>query len=337
MGKSIFISHATKNAWLVKGLLELMRAVDPEAEIFCSFEPVLKPGENYREEIYKKLNEADIFVAVISTDYWKSKFSIFELGAAYERYSLDKMGAVLIQPLLVPPLDKGMALAGTPMVEMQLTDLTDSGSIALFLNKITDYQKKSVVDKLNVRIAEYAAFVMSSVLSMTSLTEGAEVGAYYDEPANNGIPRERIVRGTVLGEERFLFEYRLSSLGYDPSFCSLVFKQWDEIDFKKYLSFDANAAFCFTIDNSKNSVNAVNVEFKYGSNRVLYKSVRMPLSEGVNELSIPLAPMNHKPLSEVSEISFVFWKQDRNDPDGEVILEGIKVRFAADTNIFIDD
>ena len=202
---------------------------------------------------------------------------------------------------------------------------------------ITDYQKKSVVDKLNVRIAEYAAFVMSSVLSMTSLTEGAEVGAYYDEPANNGIPRERIVRGTVLGEERFLFEYRLSSLGYDPSFCSLVFKQWDEIDFKKYLSFDSNAAFCFTIDNSKNSVNAVNVEFKYGSNRVLYKSVRMPLSEGVNELSIPLAPMNHKPLSEVSEISFVFWKQDRNDPDGEVILEGIKVRFAADTNIFTDD
>jgi hypothetical protein len=63
----------------------------------------------------------------------------------------------------------------------------------------------------------------------------------------------------------------------------------------------------------------------------------MPLSEEVNELSIPLAPMNHKPLSEVSEISFVFWKQDRNDLDGEVILEGIKVRFAADTNIFIDD
>ena len=73
MGKSIFISHATKNAWLVKGLLELMRAVDPEAEIFCSFEPVLKPGENYREEIYKKLlfgklevNEGMIFENIVS-------------------------------------------------------------------------------------------------------------------------------------------------------------------------------------------------------------------------------------------------------------------------------
>ncbi len=71
------------------GLLSLIREVVPEAEIFCSSEAVIPAGGNYKEVIYSKLADADMFIAVVSDEYWKSKYSIMELGAAYQRYCFD--------------------------------------------------------------------------------------------------------------------------------------------------------------------------------------------------------------------------------------------------------
>ena len=86
---SIFVSHSSQNAWLLDGLLSLIREVVPEAEIFCSSEAVIPAGGNYKEVIYSKLADADMFIAVVSDEYWKSKYSIMELGAAYQRYCFD--------------------------------------------------------------------------------------------------------------------------------------------------------------------------------------------------------------------------------------------------------
>lgn len=328
MYNKIFISHSTKNAWILDGFLELIRDSNAAVSIFCSSEAVIPPGGNYKEEIYSKLADADMFIAVVSDEYWKSRYSIFELGAAYQRYCFDHK-TVSIQPVLVPPLDKGMALANTPLVEVQLTDLVDPKSVALLLKQIAGPGNESLVDSLNIKIAEYCADIRSSVLKMTSLTKDVSFGVYYDEPANNPIPKERIIRCQQIEEGRFLAEFFLSRLHYTPSFASLAIEYWDEVDFTEYLKFDKDAAFCFTVDNPDGVLSYINVEFKFGESHKVYQCIRKELKPGVNELSIPLEPMNHKPLKEINQICFVIIPDDLAQKDGEFIVDNIEVKFEA--------
>ena len=110
---NVFVSHSSQNAWLIHGLVELIRMADPQATVFCSSEASIQPGANYKEAIYESLRNADLFVAIVSREYWASRYCILELGAAYERYCFDELKVVSIQPMLVPPLDKGLALANT--------------------------------------------------------------------------------------------------------------------------------------------------------------------------------------------------------------------------------
>lgn len=128
--------------------------------------------------------------------------------------------------MLVPPFDKGLTLANTPLVEMQLTDLTDVGSLMLFLQKVAELGHAGPVGALEMRAAEYTAFVHRGVLEKTSLLDDAEVGAYFDERLECRLARERIVRCQRLTDspdnERLLFMFHLGGLPYDPSFASVA-------------------------------------------------------------------------------------------------------------------
>ena len=326
MYNRIFISHSTKNAWLLNEFLDLIRKVNPDVDLFCSSEAVIPPGGNYKDEIYARLSAADMFIAVISEDYWKSKYSILELGAAYQRYCFDNHD-VSIQPVLIPPLDKGMALANTPLVEMQLTDLTSPQAVGLLLKKIAGPENEKTVDTLGIRIAEYAAYIRSSILKMTSLTRDAACGAYYDEPAGNPIPRDRIVRAREMEEGRFLMDFHLSRLDYTPSFASLALEYWDEIDFTEYLKYDKEAALCFTLDNADGALRYVNVELKFGETHKVYQSIRKDLQPGINKIAIPLEPLQHRPLAEINQICFVIIPGDLAAIDGEFVIDDLEVRF----------
>ena len=326
MYRNIFISHSSHNAWLIDGLLSLIRAVNPYAETFCSSEAVIPPGGNYKEYIYSKLTEADMFIAVVSDEYWKSKYAIMELGGAYQRYCFDS-DSVSIQPVLVPPLDKGSALANTPLVELQLTDLTKPEAIKLLLSKITDGEDNDRIKNLDIMISEYVATVKKTVLQNTSLTKDIAYGAYYQEPANNPVPKEKIVRCQKLEEGRFLMDFHLSRLDYLPSFASVALEYWDEINFQEYLHFDRDAAFDCCIDNTDGALKYINIEFKYGEDHKVYQTITEELGPGINEISIPLRPMDHKPLREITQICFVIIPADMVRLDGEFIIDNIGVSF----------
>ena len=330
MAKSIFISYSTKNAWLLEGLLSLIRTADPDADVFCSSEAVIPPGGNYKEAIYSRLSDADMFIAIVSHEYWTSRYAILELGAAYQRYCFDHR-SVSIQPVLVPPLDKSMALANTPLVEVQITDLADPQAISMLLRKIAGPENAGQVDSLEVKIAEYAAYIRRSVLKMTSLTQDVAYGAYYDEPAGDPVPKDRIVRAHETESGRFLMEFHFSRLQADhhPSFASLALEYWDEIDFTEYLKYDRDAVFSFTLDDPDGALRSIIVEFKFGETHKVFQAVKRELEQGMNQIRIPLQPMNHRPLSEINQICFVIKPDDMNCTDGEFVISDIEVRFEA--------
>lgn len=331
MVNKIFISHSTKNAWLLEGLMSLIREVDPGVDIFCSSEAVVIPsGANYKEVIYSRLSDADMFIAILSNEYWTSRYAILELGAAYQRYCFDHR-SVSIQPVLVPPLEKEMALANTPLVELQIEELAKPEGISMLLREVAGPENAGAVDSLNVKIAEYAGFIRRTVLETTSLTRDIAYGAYYDEPAGNPVPKDRIVRAHETEPGRFLMEFHFSRLpaGQHPSFASLALEYWDEIDFTEYLKYDSEAAFSFTLDDPDGALRYIIVEFKYGETNKKLKAEKVPVKQGINQIRIPLQSMNHKPLSEINQICFVVAPGDMNCTDGEFVISDIEVQFEA--------
>lgn len=332
----LFISHSSANAWLIPGLLELIRAANPQAQVFCSSEASINPGDDYNKTIYAHLKDADVFVAIVSREYWKSRYCVLELGAAYERFRFDNKNAVSIQPMLVPPLDKGMALANTPLVAMQVTDLTDADALILFLDRVASPEELRDLNGMRLRASEYAALVRKNVLKGKALLYGTHAGAYYDEPTSASIPRNEVVRFKQLGDDRFLFEFclsRLQEVGHTPSFASLAFTCWGKINLREYLAFDRDAAFMFQVDNITNALSAITVELKYDSDHKVFQAIECPLDEGTNTVRIPLGPMNYEPLASITEISFVIHPATMRNQDGLVIIDNIGVDFA-ERNLF---
>lgn len=80
----IFISHATKNSEIVIKFSEFLENVSSDIEVFCSSEDgSIMIGKNFVQTIFDELNSSDLFVPIISKEYYESKFCMIELGVAY--------------------------------------------------------------------------------------------------------------------------------------------------------------------------------------------------------------------------------------------------------------
>lgn len=98
--KKIFISHATKDRELVGEFLELLESIGFNSDqIFCSsFEGYGIPlGENFLDKIKQELSSEVLVLFVITNNFYESKVSLCEMGAAW---ALSK-GHI---PIVVPPL-----------------------------------------------------------------------------------------------------------------------------------------------------------------------------------------------------------------------------------------
>jgi hypothetical protein len=101
--RRVFVSHASVDAKLVGGLVDLLKLGIGLAheDLFCTSEKGGAPevGRCFTEEIRRHLKDATCVVAVLTEAYWKSPVCVAELGAAW--YDRKK----LLLPLLVPPQD----------------------------------------------------------------------------------------------------------------------------------------------------------------------------------------------------------------------------------------
>jgi hypothetical protein len=86
LSKSVFVSHATADAALVRALVDFL--VDgvgvPADEIFCSSLPEfgIPTGQNFLEYMRDQIDESLIVVMLMSPSYMASPFCQAELGAS---------------------------------------------------------------------------------------------------------------------------------------------------------------------------------------------------------------------------------------------------------------
>lgn len=240
----VFISHSSKDAWATTGLIDLIRHINPDITVFCSSEAVIIPGDNYKETIFEQIKDSDVFLALISQNYWASKYSIIELGAAYAQHSYDQVYAVRIQPIVLPPLELKMAMADTPLVEIEVTDIIDSASMRLLMNLFID-ETHNPAD-LNIKIAEYVESVHRHVLETTSIFRSSDIDVFLDERPEYKIRKRNVVHQEHSEEEMVLY-YDLTGLEYVPSFLSLAILYQNDLNLREYLRFDRKALLRFSV------------------------------------------------------------------------------------------
>lgn len=100
----VFISHSAKDNELVEAFADLLKLGMglPHSAIFYSSQSGSIPnGQFFVQHILKRVNEANLILAVLSPSYFQSRFCLAEAGAALARQSA---GNVVFNSYLLPPL-----------------------------------------------------------------------------------------------------------------------------------------------------------------------------------------------------------------------------------------
>lgn len=327
----IFISHATKNSEIVIKFSEFLENVSSDIEVFCSSEDgSIMIGKNFVQTIFDELNSSDLFVPIISKEYYESKFCMIELGVAYSYLynQFSKQGEDYIFPFVLYPIQKGQALSGTPIANIQTGSISDEKDIHSFLEYLTSDKGVNIGGGLNRKLHSFIFDIEQIFLSHQSILDTAKIGAYFDDDIefNN---REDIASTSIM-ENMIVVNYNMNpyekkKIKY-PKFISMVLRYIDKLDISRYLKFNEQAKFIFTLINFTNSLKRIFVEFKYSDNNRILETFEFPVEYGENKLSIPLEKMRSKALGNISEICFVIHPEDVREEEGMFKIGSIEIQ-----------
>ena len=101
--RSIFISHSSKDEWIVTPFIEKILNLGmgiPRAKIFYTSneDTGIKSGQDFKKAIYKKLLGARAVVQIITDSYKRSEVCLNEMGAAW-------VLSTKVIPFVLPPVN----------------------------------------------------------------------------------------------------------------------------------------------------------------------------------------------------------------------------------------
>jgi hypothetical protein len=135
MSKSVFVSHATKDAAIAAEIVDLIEQGIgvPEAEIFCSSLDGygIPTGQTFVTFMKEQMLEPKVVILLLTPAYFESKFCLSELGAAWVK-------SHYIFPILVPPL--GYADVKDVLLGTQVSTITND----IKYNELRDHLTKEV-------------------------------------------------------------------------------------------------------------------------------------------------------------------------------------------------
>lgn len=326
----IFISHATKNREAVLKFAEFLETVSSDIEVFCSSENgSIKVGKNFVETIFNELNNSDLFVPIISREYYESKFCMIELGVAYSYLynQHNKRGEDYIFPFALYPVQKGQALSGTPLANIQTGSINDTNDIHSFLEYLSSDKKVKTGSGINRKLHEFKYDMDQILLKNQNIIELAKVNAYFDDSIEFKYHQDIV--STSITENTIVVNYNMNPYEKKdvmcPNFISIVLSYVDKLDLGRYLDFNDTFELQFVITSFTNSLKRVFVEFKHSDSNRILDTFEFPITYGENKLHIPLEKMKSNALSNISEICFVIHPDDVVENEGMYKISEVEI------------
>lgn len=327
----IFISHSTKNSEIVLKFAEFLERVSSEIEVFCSSEKgSINIGKNFVQTIFSQLNNSDLFIPIMSKEYYESKFCMIELGVAYsylyDKY--DKEGEEYIFPFCIYPIQKEQALSGTPMVNIQTGCINDENDIHSFLEYLSSNKGIYIGTGINKKLHSFVFDIENIFLKSNNIIDTAKIGAYFDDSIE--FRHREDIANTSISEDMIVLNYNMNpyektDVEY-PKFISMVLRYIDKLNISRYLMSNNQAEFIFTLINFTNSLKQIFVEFKYSDSNRILETFKFSVDYGENKIHIPLEKMSSNALSNISEICFVIHPDDVREEEGMFKIGKIQIQ-----------
>ena len=326
----IFVSHASKNEEIVLMFAEFLETISSDIEVFCTSERgSIKVGKNFIETIFDELGQSDLFIPIISQEYYESKFCMMELGVAYsylyERYQ--KKGEDYIFPFSLYPIRKGQALSGTPIANIQVGEINDENDIRSFLDCLMNDKGIHIGTGVNRKLHSFKYDLDQILLKNQSIMDIAKIGTYFDDSINYRSRGD--IANYSISEDGVIVNFNMNPYEENilkrPNFISMVLGFVDGLDLGRYLDFNETAKFCFVLNSFTNSLKRVFVEFKYSDGNKILDAFEFAIQYGENQIEIPLSKMRSKALGNITEICFVIHPDDIVEDEGMFIIGNIQI------------
>lgn len=327
----IFISHSTKDEALAKMLSSFLESVDSNIEVFCTSQVgSIDAGRNFPHEITNKLNRCDVFIPLLSVNYYESRFSMIELGFSYSclynKY-IEHQGNY-IYPLTVSSIKKAEALAGTPLSNLQIYSINDAHDMRAYIESICNHKNIHCPSGLNKRINKFIADINQIIFEKFDILNNVKIFVC----KSGEVPGED---GDYLSyESTDKCEYIVKFIGKPfnnsntyPVFLSFVLKFLDKIDLYTLLSTNKNAKLSFNIDNTTNSLSKINIEIKCSNNNNILHRETIFLQTETTSVDIELSKIESKALKYVSEICFVITPSAYLNDKGVFKIKNFRISF----------
>ena len=199
-------------------------------------------------------------------------------------------------------MQKGEALSGTPMANIQVGELSSEEDIRSFLSYLKEDRNLNVGSGINRKLHSFKYDIDQIYLKNQNIVEISRINVYFDDSINYK-KRSDIVDYSVT-ETSIMVNFNMNpyeQVGNKyPNFISLVLRYVDKLDLGRYLDFNPGAKFQFILTNFTNSLKKIYVEFKYSDNHVILETFEFPVVYGENHLEISLEKMRSKALNNIS-------------------------------------
>ena len=326
----IFISHSTRNKEVILKFAEFLESLSSEIEVFCSSERnSIGLGENFIDRIFCELNNCDLFIPVLSKEYYESKFCMIELGVAYSYLfnKYEKNGEDYIFPLCIYPVRREQALSGTPLMNLQVGTLNNESDIKGLIEYISSEKNIWIGAGTNKKIRSFKIKTEQIFLENQDIIDLARIRACFDDSIS--YKRREDVVNYSLKNKTIVINFNMNPDERknikNPNFISMVLSYEDGLDLNRYLDFNNMAEFEFTVVNFTNSLKKIFVEFKYSNSNRILETFEFELANGENKLSVPLRKIQSHALQQISEICFVIHPDDVKEKEGMFQVKEVKV------------
>jgi len=152
----VFLSYSHKDQEIANSLT---KAFD-QYKISYQADQQLRAGENWMEEIERALQEASVFVLLLSPDFVSSDWAMFEIGHAISRHKKDKAAIipVIIRDSIVPDVLRSYLWLDARLMKPE--------SIAQELKKIIKVKVDSVANDSDTKRSDRSMKVFFSYSSL---------------------------------------------------------------------------------------------------------------------------------------------------------------------------
>lgn len=306
----VFISHSEQDKNIAICLASFFESINHSIDVFCTSEKgSIKSGSDFVKTITKELKDCNVFIPLLSNNYYRSRFCMVELGFAYSYLSdrSDESEDDYIYPLAVLPIKKAEALKNTPLDRLQVSYINDVEEMKNYVDAICKNRGITCGSGMNKKLHSFIRSINGLIFSDFDIMGSAKILL--------------CKAGNVSGEDQDYLNCSIDGSGngyiinfkakpFENStiyadFLSVVFQYVDKINLYDMVNTYESTKLRFEIYNYTNSISKINIEIKYSNNNNILDRQTVALGSGVNSIVIPFKGMKREALKQISEICFV--------------------------------